>query len=165
MTPFCPIIPTGIACYEGSWFPTESDVTQFLDTARTLNLAGATFWDWEESRKQLPKVFDAIAKYAWPNPPPLPGDISRVLIDALNTHDINKIVALYDPNAVHINATRTVQGTAAIQAWYADLFQKVLPNAHFTLTGFTGGGTHAILPGRPLPPTARSTMAATHSAW
>jgi ketosteroid isomerase-like protein len=140
MTPFRPVIPTGIACYEGSWYPTESDITQFLDTARTLNLAGANFWDWEESRKQLPKVFDVIAKYTWPNPSSQIQDISQVLIDAMNSHNVNKVVALYDPKAVHINATRTVQGTDALKTWYTDLFQKVLPDASFTLTGSTGAG-------------------------
>jgi hypothetical protein len=140
MTPFRPILPTGIACNEGGWSPTESDVTQFLSSTRTLNLAGANFWDWEESRSQLPKVFGAIANFKWPGSTSQVQDICQQLIDALNTHDVNKVAALYEPKAVHINATRTVQGIDAIKSWYTDLFQKVLPDAHFILTGSSGEG-------------------------
>ena len=140
MTPFRPILPTGIACNEGGWSPTESDATQFLNSALSFNLAGANFWDWEESRKQLPNVFNTIAKFKWPDSTTQAQDISQILINALNTRDINKIVSLYDSKAVHINATRTVQGWDAIKTWYTDLFQKVLPTSHFTLTGSSGAG-------------------------
>jgi hypothetical protein len=139
MTPYRPILPTGVACYEGSWYPTESDITDFLTTATTLNLPGANFWDWDESRRQLPKLFDLIGKYPWPVPPPGP-DIAEQYITALNANSIDQIAALYESSAIHINSSRTAQGLIAIRQWYTDLLQNILPKGKFTLTSSTISG-------------------------
>ena len=141
MTPYRPIFPTGIACYEGSWFPSESDIKQFLDTARNLNLPGANFWDWDECRKQLPKLFEAVARYSWPGSTPEPVDIIQQLINALNSHNINQIMTLYQSTALHIDSRQTIQGPEAIKSWYGTFLNRVLPDARFTLTGSTGDGS------------------------
>jgi hypothetical protein len=136
-----PIIPTGIACYEGSWYPTASDITAFLNEAHvTLNLPAANFWVWDECRSQVPDLFTLIANYNWPAATVVK-DFTENYIDALNTLNVANVMALYRPDAVHINSKRTIQGTTAIQNWYTELFGTTLPNAKFTLTGHTGTGT------------------------
>jgi hypothetical protein len=47
-------------------------------------------------------------------------------------------MALYDSRAVHVTARRTLQGTAAIQNWYQQLFNQFLPNAAYRLEEETG---------------------------
>lgn len=140
MTPFRPIFPTGSAYQVSGWAPTPGEVTEFLQTTQSLNLSGANFWEWANTRRNLPAVWDAIADYPWAATPP-PQDIAEAYIAALNTHDPNQVVQLYTPTAVHVNAARTVQGSTAMLSWYQTLFAQVLPNATFNLTGFSGTGS------------------------
>jgi hypothetical protein len=137
MTPYRPIVPTGAAFGEHGWKPTVSEVLEFLETAQSLNLPAVNFWEWSDARSRLLPIWDAIAAYPYG---PKPQDISEQLIAALNSRDVSKIMQLYTPNAVHITSTRTIQGTNAISAWYNSLINQVLPNATFTLTGYTGSG-------------------------
>lgn len=139
ITPFRPIVPTGSAYTAGSWAPTVDDVVEFLQTAQSLNLSGANFWEWSNCRKYLSSVWNAIQNYPWSTVPP-PKDITQQYIDALNTHDPIKVEALYNPTAVHVDALRTVQGSAALRSWFDDFFRNTLPNAVFTLTSFGGEG-------------------------
>ena len=140
LAPFRPILPTGIACYEKSWYPTESDINEFLNASKGFNLPGANFWDWDECKHQLPKLFDVVSKYSWPTTPSTP-DIAQTYIAALNSHNPNQVSTLYQSNAVLINASRTIQGIGDIRNWYTNLFQNLIPNGQFTLTGFTGAGS------------------------
>jgi hypothetical protein len=139
MTPFRPIFPTGAVFSEHGWTPSEADVKMFLDTARSLNLAGLNFWSWDYARKHLLKYWDLTAKYDWNAPPPLP-DIALQLIDALNAHSPDRLAGLYTPTAVHVSPTRTIQGQAAIRSWYYQLLSQLLPNGHFKVTAFSGTG-------------------------
>jgi len=139
MVPFRPIIPVGAAYRRGSWAATVADLMEFLQTAQSLNLTAANFWEWGHTRTYLPDVWDAIRDFPW-STTPLPQDITVRYINALNSHDINRITNLYTPSAVHVNAARTVQGAAAIRTWYQTLFNQILPNSHFTHTGFSGSG-------------------------
>ena len=139
ITPYRPILPTGSAYKSGSWQATPQDVTVFMETAAKLNLTGINFWEWANCRQNIPAVWDTIQKYPWPTGPVFQ-DIVHQYITALNSGDINKILNLYNPNAVHINAARTVQGINSIRAWYESLLGQVLPNSKFTLTGFSGDG-------------------------
>jgi SnoaL-like domain len=139
VTPYRPIIPTGSAYKSGSWQATPEDVVSFLKTAQDLNLEAANFWEWSNCRLYLPAVWEAIAKYPW-STGPAPKDIVQRYIDALNSHNIGQIVSLYAPNGVHINASRTIQGSAAIRGWYETLLTQIIPNADFTLTGYSGSG-------------------------
>ncbi|OQY37394.1 MAG: hypothetical protein DRI56_00015 [Chloroflexota bacterium] len=139
---YCPpIIPTGAAFTEWGWTPTASEVLAFLQTAKSLNLSAANFWEWENCRLKLPaKVWRTVRDFPWKAGPPPPLDIAEAYIQALNTGASEKVVAHYAPSAVHITPGRTVQGVAAIQGWYDTLFNKVLPNATFKLTGYSGVG-------------------------
>jgi hypothetical protein len=140
LTPYRPIIPTGSAYQSGGWAPTPADVIEFMDTARSLNLAAANFWEWANTRLYLPPVWDAIGAYDWPTGP-LPDDISQEYISALNTRDPEKVLTLYTPTAVHVTAARTVQGLDALRAWYTTLLGQLLPGAVFNLTGYSGTGS------------------------
>ncbi|MGW8249734.1 MAG: nuclear transport factor 2 family protein [Anaerolineales bacterium] len=139
ITPYRPIVPTGSAYKSGSWQATPEEVTAFLRAAQELNLSGTNFWEWGNCRRYLPDTWQAISDYNWPGGPALP-DIVQQYIDALNSRDVNRIINLYTPNAVHTNAARTVQGVTAIKAWYENLLTQVLPDAKFTLTGQSGSG-------------------------
>jgi ketosteroid isomerase-like protein len=58
----------------------------------------------------------------------------------LNGHDPARVVALYAPTAAHITSSSTKTGHAEIRAWYQSFFNMVLPNAKFTLSGYSGSG-------------------------
>lgn len=143
LTPFRPLIPTGSAFTEDGWSPTTTDVIEFMQTAQILNLQGANFYEWANCRQFLPEVWDTIAAYDWgalPEP-----DIAVRYIDALNSHDPDLVTRLYTPLGVHVTASRTIQGEAAIRNWYASLFGQILPNAVFTLASFSGTGAQRFL--------------------
>lgn len=140
MTPFRPIVPTGSAYREFGWQPTPDEILDFLYTAQNLNLSAANFYSWDSCRAFLPEVWDTICAYPWTAPTP-PGDMTAQLIAALNTHDPDRVVSLYTPSAVHITGARTIQGHAAIRAWYAYLFDSLLPGAVFRRTSHSGSGS------------------------
>ncbi len=139
ITPYRPVIPTGSAYKSGGWQATPEEVTEFLDTALELNLTAANFWEWANCRRYLPEVWETISRHPWSDEPSAP-DIARKYIDALNSRDLDRILGLYAPNAVHVNAARTVQGITAIRSWYENLFSQVIRNPKFVLTGHTGSG-------------------------
>ncbi len=140
LTPVRPVIPTGPAYTVGGWKPTEADIKSFLDTTRELKLNAVNFFSWDECKARVPYIWDTVSAYQWGAAPPPPADISDRWIAALNTRDPNKVIALYILDAVHITSARTIQGIEAIRAWYQNLFTQILPNATFTLTGFSGVG-------------------------
>jgi hypothetical protein len=136
-----PIVPVGAAFSEHGWQPNASEVLEFLDTARAYNLSAANFWEWSSCRLDLPAdVWNTIRDYSWESGSPPPQDISAEYIAALNTHNADQVTDLYTSMAVHVTSTRTVQGTTAIRTWFTSLFDQILPNASFTLTGFSGTG-------------------------
>ncbi|KAA3643154.1 MAG: nuclear transport factor 2 family protein [Chloroflexi bacterium] len=142
ITPFRPIVPTGAAYSEHNWTPVPEEHDEFLRTAQSLNLKAANFWSWDFARKHLPHIWNRIRDYNWPSGAgggPTKDIIDRY-IDALNTRDPVAAAVLYSDNGVHVNATRTVQGHEALLAWYNVLFNQILPNGQFQLTGFSGNG-------------------------
>ncbi|MBU0511949.1 MAG: nuclear transport factor 2 family protein [Chloroflexi bacterium] len=137
-----PIIPVGAAFREHGWESTAHESVEFLETARALNLSAANFWSWYSCREQLtPKLesWNAIANYNWESGS-TPQDITAIYIDALNTHDVEKVASLYSDRAVHVTSAGTILGKAAIRGWYSTFLNQVLPNATFALTGFSGTG-------------------------
>jgi hypothetical protein len=141
LAPTKPYIPTGPAYKVGSWSPTTTDLSKFLSTAKTKNLPGVNFFSWDECRRDLSADWNYIRDYSWP--PAL--KFQDQFIDALNSHDPSKVAALYASTAVQITPTRTIQGTEAIKTWYNTLFNQMMPNSAFTLTGSsTTGKTYHI---------------------
>jgi hypothetical protein len=140
-TPSRPIVPTGAAFREFGWKPTDSEVLDFCKKAKELNLTAVNFWEWSDARSgNLPGVWDTIEKYKWKEKDE-PKDICVRLIEAMNAHDIEKIISLYTLPAIHINAIRTTQGFENLRAWYAKLFNEVLPESQFILASYTGKGS------------------------
>jgi hypothetical protein len=137
MTPSRPVHPVGAAFQQFGWQATSPEVLDFLDTARALNLRSASFYSWDSCRASLPEVWDTIAGYSWDGEPP-GQDITAQYINALNSHLPDSVVNLYLPTAVHVTADRAIQGQAALRNWYHAMFISLLPNAVFTLTGFSG---------------------------
>lgn len=136
-----PIIPTGAAFMEWGWMPTASEVEQFIQKARQLNLSAVNFWEWRSLFEDLPReIWQIIRDYPWKPGPPPPADIAQQLIEALNSRDPTRIWDLYKDNAVHITSERSVQGMSAIEGWYNALFTDLLPDASFNLAGYSGTG-------------------------
>ncbi|MEJ5203376.1 MAG: nuclear transport factor 2 family protein [Anaerolineales bacterium] len=140
ITPVRPIIPIGPVYKAGDWTATPADIIEFLDTARALNLAAASFFEWYYGRTILQSLWNTIASYAWSPTQPPAQDMPQKYIAALNTRNATNVAALYDSNGVHITAAQTVQGTDAIRNWYTTFLTQTLPNATFTLTGVSGSG-------------------------
>jgi hypothetical protein len=157
VTPYRPIIPTGAAFKEHGWAPDPAEVLEFFEAARKLNLPAANLYSWDSCRANLPDVWKTSAEYEW-LPRAKPGDITEQYIAALNKRDLDQIIELYNTNAVHITAARSVQGHEDMRIWYDALLSSLLPNATFLHTGFTGSGNS-----RHLTWTARSDMGAVHN--
>jgi hypothetical protein len=139
--PSLPIVPTGAAFREHGWQPKDTEVLEFFKKAKELNLNGVNFWEWSDARSgNLPGVWEMIQKYNW-SERVAPKDICVSLVDAMNEHNVDKIVSLYALPAVHINARRTTQGLDNLRAWYVQLFDEILPNSQFTLGSYTGKGS------------------------
>lgn len=140
LTPSRPVYPVGPTYKNGGWAPSSDEITRFLNTARnTLHLASASFFSWDECRRDLPGLWDTIRDYSWDAVPP-PEEMPNRLAAALNSHNVDQVAALYGTNPVHVSASRTVQGLDAVRAYYTNLLGTVLPNATFTITGIRGTG-------------------------
>lgn len=139
LAPFRQIIPTGSAFKERGWGPKSGEVVEFLQAAQSLNLPAVNLYSWDSCRTFLPELWEPICSYPWDVTPQSP-DITAHFIGALNTRDPAQVAALYNATALHVTGEQTIQGQAAIQAWYQALFSEMLPEAVFTLTGFSGSG-------------------------
>jgi hypothetical protein len=142
MTPFRPVVPTGAAFKEFGWKPATAEVKDFLQTAQSLNLAAVNFYSWDSSRASvqgLSEIWETIRDYSWGSPATTT-DITTSLVLALNSRNPDNLLSLYNPTAVHVTASRTIQGHAAIRHWYQTLFGQLLPEAVFTLTGYSISG-------------------------
>ncbi len=136
MTPYRPIIPVGPAYKVSGWAPTENDLSEFFNAARSLNLPTVNFFSWDECRRDLPKIWNVIRDATFS-----PTDkIVSNYIAALNSRDPAQVVSLYQPNAVQITSARTIQGAESIRNWYTTLINQQLPNPSFTLTALSGTG-------------------------
>jgi hypothetical protein len=143
------VFPTGSAYGAGGWVATAGDLRKFLKTARRMGLAGANFYSWDyagaPSRTDL---WDAVANFDWqpaetPDEPveePRDDGIVRAFFDALNAFDLDAVLDLYQPNAAHVTARRTIFGKAALRAWYEELIDTALRGGAFTLGAISGNG-------------------------
>jgi predicted SnoaL-like aldol condensation-catalyzing enzyme len=101
-----------------------------------LNLSAANFWEWGHTKLYLPDLWETVKNYPWDYVPPAQ-NVLALYFSALNVHNAAQVAALYADNGVHVDGDSTVQGKAAIQAWYARLFER-LPNASFTMVASSG---------------------------
>ncbi len=138
--PALPVFPTGAAFRESGWKPTEAEVLEFCKKAKQLNLNGVNFWEWSDARSSnLPGVWETIRKYNW-RERDATKDICVSLIEAMNGHDIEKVVSLYAAPYVHITSGSTTQGVNDLRSWYQRLFNEMLPNSKFVLGNYSGKG-------------------------
>jgi hypothetical protein len=136
-----PIVPTGAAFAEHGWRVRASEVHEFLEAARALNLPAVNFWEWHAARDQTPeRVWQTIRDYDWKNTSSQTPDISVAYFQALNNRDIDQIVGLYGARAVHVSPTRTIVGVNGLRAWYRQMTNEILLNATFALSNCTGTG-------------------------
>jgi hypothetical protein len=143
LAPVRPIIPTGCAYGAGSWAPKPMEMTEFLNTARELKLSAANLYSWDYSRANLKSCWETAAAFKWdetPNPPPAPKDTPELIIEGLNQHNPDGILALYHPQAIHISRGLTIQGLNGIKEWYASFFNQEIPQAEFKLKNTQDSG-------------------------
>jgi len=83
--PQVPIFPTGSAYKDNAgWQPTFSEVVEFMDTVVDMGLPGCNFWEWGNTRKYVPELWEAIAAHdlsqnsvVEPQPVPVPTPETR----------------------------------------------------------------------------------------
>lgn len=141
MQPYRPIIPTGAAFKEYGWRPADSEILEFLETARALKLPAANFFSWDECCRDLGGIWNLISRYSW-NHGPQPPNLTPVekLFAALNNRDAAQAAKLYNTNAVVVTPERTLAGPEAIKSWYTRLMTQTLPGGVYNLTGVNGSG-------------------------
>lgn len=139
ISPYRPVIPTGPTYRAGPWVPTNADLNEFMSAAKNLNLPAVNFFSWDECRPSFQHLWQTISDFQWEEQEK-PPDIAEIFINTLTSGKLDKIMELYNNQAVHITATRTVQGKAAIQSWYTMLLNQLLPKGKFSITGFSGSG-------------------------
>ena len=76
-----------------------------------------------------------------------PEQLHRAFQDAFNRHDLDAIVALYEPGAVMASVDGTVQGTDAIRARYR-IALAARPSIEVETLGVIRAGTLAMLHGK-----------------
>jgi hypothetical protein len=138
ITPIRPIIPTGAAYCAGGWCATQADVLAFLDRSVSRGLDAANFWSWDYCRVKLPQIWETIANYEWPSAPNPEKSLAEKYIAFLNIPDIDQILGLYTDDAVHINASRTIQGKLSIRNHYQEYFSTIPSNSSFSLLSDSG---------------------------
>lgn len=139
MTPYRPYLATGPLFSSGGWAPSESEMLEFLNTATSFNISAVNFFAFDY-KKSLKSIWDLIAAYPY-GPTPSPQDLPAQFINALNSHNVDQVVALYTPDAVRVTAAQTMQGTSLIRNWFTTFINTTLPSGVFKLTGSTGSGT------------------------
>jgi len=134
VSPFRPMIPTGAAYKARTWEPSEDDLADFLNTARNLKFDAVNFYSWDDCRVNEINLWNLNCQFPWPNSPVLQDIVDRY-ISALNSRDVERVLALYHTNSVHITGERTIQGLESLREWYTMLFNQTLPDGEFNLTG------------------------------
>ncbi len=141
LTPGRPVIPTGPTYKNNGWRPTDEDFKSFFETVQNLKLEAANFFSWDECKRDLPNLWEAVRTWDWENGQhPTDQDLPNQYITALNQHDLSAILKLYRPDAVHVTSRRTVQGYEALKVWYIEMFAQI-PDATFTINHVMGSGT------------------------
>lgn len=135
ISPWREFVPTGMACeVVGYPTPTVTEVLDFLQTAKKMNLKGANFWSWQHAR-ELPDLWNAIGDYQWKFEL-YERDVVDDYFDLLNQQNaLQLVVDLYDVAGVRVTGKRTIQGFEGLVDAYKHMMGEVLPGASYILTG------------------------------
>ncbi|AWA29553.1 nuclear transport factor 2 family protein [Flavobacterium magnum] len=80
-------------------------------------------------------------------------NIARQWFDAFNNHDLERLLSLYDDNAIHFSpklrlrkpeSDGFVKGKAALHDWWEDAFTR-LPQLHYRVTSLTANGQRVFM--------------------
>ena len=168
-----PFVPYGAAYGEKQpngkfWEASPAEITRFMELAEELNFPACAFYSWDYCSSKNPGLWMPIAAYAWKGaaaPGPVtqpartgttqpiptapqpaatfPADMPTHFIAAFNARNVDALMALYAPEATHVNAQRTTQKADEIRAFYADLLNG-LPAARFALASVSEVGPASI---------------------
>jgi len=138
VSPFRPIIPTAPAYCAGGWCPSVQELIEFMNQALALKMSAVNFWSWDYCRLKLPQLWNTIASFNWPSTPNPELKIVDQLFRLLNSQNINGLQNLYADDAVHINASRTIQGKHAILEFYSQLLNQSFQGASFEILNSSG---------------------------
>ena len=82
-----------------------------------------------------------------------PEHVALDWLAAFNARDVDALLALYSPQAVHLSpklrdhqpeSGGRIQGHAALRAWWSDAFKR-LPTLHYALMRLTSGAAHVFI--------------------
>ncbi len=138
-----PVFPTGSAYRAGNWRAAAADLVKFLNKAQELGLAGANFYSWDyATTADNTDLWQAVADYDWVSGAGwLPDhDLIQRYFEALNSGDPARVLPLYQADAGHVTAARTLIGQEALAGWYQELLTGVLPGAVFKAGPATASG-------------------------
>ena len=134
------MVPTGSAYGVGNWQASPDELKAFLDKAVSLGLPAVNFYSWDYATSPAnTALWDTVAGFGWLGAKPQ--DIVMRFFEALTAGNVDGVIGLYQVNAGHVTADRTIIGIDALRAWYTDLLQKRLPGAHFVVQDVSGEGS------------------------
>jgi hypothetical protein len=93
--------------------PTESEIVDFMQMAKRLNLPGVNFWYWEGCRRDTPQFWELVKNYQY-DASSQQASFPETYVNALNTRNPNSVIDFYADNAIHIQANGAVQGRESI---------------------------------------------------
>ncbi len=131
LNPYRPIIPTGPAYKEHGWIPYESEIIEFIQVAKNLNLPAVNFWYWEGCRRDTPQFWELIKNYQYNNQV-RETSFPEQYVNAMNSRNVNSIINFYANNAIHIHSGGVVQGREAILP-LINSFMNDHPDTEFVL--------------------------------
>jgi hypothetical protein len=159
-----PYLATGAAYGVGDWAPTQADITDFLDTARALDIPAVNFFSWDYCRKHLPGLWQTIAAYPWPaasqagggaagdaaSPGGMQADIAApdaftgLYLASLNTRKPADMLALYAPGAVHVRHEKVTRIPANIRNDYNTFFGTLPPGPFLLVRADVDGNVRSL---------------------
>jgi len=137
-----PVIPTGAAYGTGGWRAAPVEISQFLRAAVQLKLPAANFYSWDYATSAgHTDLWDAVASFPWLDSlgrQDVDGPVNRYFA-ALNTGDLDRVLACYTNNAALVTPERTRVGRIDLAEWYTG-FLADLRGATFTVHSSGGDG-------------------------
>ncbi len=136
-----PYLPTGAAYGTPPvWDPMPADITDFLNTAKTLGLPAVNFFSWDECRRSLPQLWRTIASFAWAAPVQVTAGTMTVPIPVVVSPATGTQPAATQPSTSIPVSSGTSSGATAGQP-PAVTAPPVVPTPPVTTTVTPGGQT------------------------